>query len=78
MAQSFSVALPLHCAIFELTAEQARESAEWRLLAANIVDLITSRTSTNIEQDWHKLEGYLLKAYSSIAQELDKRGQAVS
>lgn len=62
--------IALHCAIFGLTPEQARESAEWRLLAANIVDLITSRTSTDIEQDWRKLEGYLLKAYSSIAHEL--------
>ena len=33
----------LHSAIFGLAPEQARESAEWRLLAANTVDLITSR-----------------------------------
>jgi len=59
-------------------ARQARESAEWRLLAANIVDLITSRTSTNIEEDWKKLQEYLLKAYTSIAQKLDKGVQAVS
>jgi hypothetical protein len=70
--------IALHCAIFGLTPEQARESAEWRLLAANIVDLITSRTSTNIEEDWKKLQEYLLKAYTSIAQQLDKGVQAVS
>jgi|SRR5579875_447849 hypothetical protein len=68
----------LHSAIFGLTPEQARESAEWRTLAADTVDLITSRTSTNIEQDWRKLEGYLQKAYGSIALELDKRARTAS
>ncbi len=70
--------IELHCALFGLTPEQARESAEWRVLATDTVDLITSRTSTNIEQDWRKLEGYLQKAYGSIAQELDKREKAIS
>ena len=70
--------IDLHCALFGLMPHQARESAEWRLLAADTVDLITSRTSTNIEEDWKKLEGYLQKAYSSIVQELDKRTKAVS
>jgi hypothetical protein len=70
--------IDLHCALFELMPDQARESSEWRLLAADTVDLITSRTSTNIEEDWKKLEGYLQKAYGSIVQELDKRVKAVS
>jgi hypothetical protein len=61
--------IALHSALFGLTPEQARESAEWRLLAANTVDLITSRTSTDVEDDWSKLEAYLRKAYSSIVQE---------
>lgn len=68
--------IDLHCALFGLTADQARESAQWRLLATDTVDLITSRTSTNIEEDWEKLEGYLQKAYGSIVQELDKRAKA--
>ncbi len=68
----------LHSALFGLTAEQVRESAEWRTLAADTVDLITSRTSTNIEQDWRKLEEYLQKAYGSIAQGLDKREKPAS
>jgi hypothetical protein len=41
------------------------------LKAANIVDLITSRTSTNIEEDWRALEEYLRRCYSSIQQALD-------
>lgn len=62
--------IELHCALFGLTPDQVRESAEWRLLATDTVDLITSRTSTNIEQDWRKLEGYLQKAYGSISEQL--------
>jgi hypothetical protein len=70
--------IALHSAIFGLTAEQARKSAEWRLLAANTVDLITSRTSTDIESDWRKLEAYLRKAYSSIVEETQKQSGAIS
>ncbi len=58
----------LHSAIFGLTLEQARESAEFRVLANNTVDLITSRTSTDPEADWRKLEGYLQQCYRSIGQ----------
>ena len=64
--------IALHSALFGLTTEQARESAHWRLLAANTVDLITSRTSTDSEGDWGKLETYLRKAYNSIVQEIRK------
>jgi hypothetical protein len=70
--------IALHSALFGLTPEQARESAEWRLLAANTVDLITSRTLTDVEGDWSKLEAYLRKAYSSIVQETNKQIGAVS
>jgi hypothetical protein len=70
--------IALHSAIFGLTAEQARKSAEWRLLAANTVDLITSGTSTDIEGDWRKLEAYLRKAYSSIVEETQKQSGAIS
>ena len=64
--------IDLHSAIFGLSADQARESAGWRLLAANTVDLITSNTSTDIEGDWAKLEEYLRRCYHSIQRELHK------
>ncbi len=70
--------IALHSAIFGLTAEQARKSAEWRLLAANTVDLITSRTSTDVEGDWRKLEVYLRNAYSSIVEEMQKQSDSIS
>lgn len=63
----------LHSALFELSAEQARASAQWRLLAANTVDLITSHTSSDVEEDWRKLETYLQEAYASIVQKLKER-----
>ena len=63
----------LHCAIFGLSPEQASESAEWRVLAATTVDLITSNTSTDVEGDCDKLEEYLRRSYRSIEQEIDKK-----
>ena len=65
--------IALHSALFGLTPQQARESAEWRMLAANTVDLITSGTSTDVEGDWSKLEAYLRKAYGSIVEETKKQ-----
>jgi hypothetical protein len=56
----------LHSAIFGITPEQARESAELRVLANNTVDLITSKTSTDPEADWIELEDYLRRCYRSI------------
>jgi hypothetical protein len=56
----------LHSTIFAITPEQARESAEQRVLANNTVDLITSKTSTNPEEDWTRLEDYLRQCYRSI------------
>ncbi|HYX51436.1 MAG TPA: hypothetical protein VE843_16940, partial [Ktedonobacteraceae bacterium] len=66
-------------AIFSISPEQAKESAEWRLLAATTVDLITSHTSANVEGDWTKLEEYLRRCYRSIKQEIEKqhRQQAI-
>ena len=61
--------IELHAAIFGLTQEQARESAELRVKASNIVDLITSKKSTNEAADWAKLEEYLRQCYSSIQRE---------
>ncbi|GAC1565374.1 MAG: hypothetical protein NVS3B14_02870 [Ktedonobacteraceae bacterium] len=72
--EEFLLALvDLHCALFGLTPEQARESARWRLFAATTVDLITSNTSTDIKGDWAKLEEDLRCCYRSIQQERQKR-----
>ncbi len=59
----------LHSTLFGITPEQARESAELRVLANNTVDLITSKRSTDVEGDWRKLEAYLRDCYRSIARE---------
>ncbi len=64
--------IELHSAIFSLPTEEVRESAEWRLKAATIVDLITSRTSTNIEEDWVTLEEDLRRCYTSLQDALDR------
>lgn len=60
----------LHSAIFGLSPAAVRESAEWRVRAADIVDLITGKLSTNIEEDWAKLEEYLRRCYRSLQQAL--------
>lgn len=65
--------IDLHSAIFGLTPAQARESAQWRLQAATTVDRITSKSSTDIEGDWAKLEEDLRRCYRSIEQERQKR-----
>ena len=66
----------LHSVIFGLSPEQARESAELRVLANNTVDLITSQTSTDVEGDWAKLEDYLRQCYRSIQRLLEGRRAA--
>lgn len=63
----------LHSVLFGLSPEQVQESAEWRLLAATTVDLITSNTSTDVEGDWAKLEEYLRRCYQSIQRELNEK-----
>jgi hypothetical protein len=67
------VMVELHSAIFCLSAERVHESAEWRVMAADTVDRITSKTSTDVEGDWAKLEEYLRRCYRSIEQELKER-----
>jgi hypothetical protein len=59
----------LHSAIFGITPAQALPSAELRVLAMNIVDLITSKTSLDPASDWAKLEEYLRQCYTSIERE---------
>ena len=65
----------LHSTIFGLTPEQARPSAELRVLANNTVDLITSRTSQDPEADWHRLQEYLEQCYRSIQQAMLEKPQ---
>src|SRR5690349_10016629 len=60
----------LHSAIFGLSSEQVRESAELRAKAADIVDIITGKTSTDVEGDWSRLEEFLRQCYRSIQREL--------
>src|SRR5215467_12240809 len=61
----------LHAALFSLSPQQVRESAEWRVLAASTVDLITSKKSSDVVGDWAKLEEYLRRCYHSIRVQLD-------
>jgi hypothetical protein len=62
--------IELHSALFGLDPRQARESAQYRVLANTTVDLITNRTSSDPEADWAKLREYLRRAYVSISEEL--------
>ena len=72
-AEFLQALVDLHCAIFGLTPEQARESAQWRLQAATKVDRITSTTSDDVEGDWTRLEEDLRRCNRSIQQEREKR-----
>jgi hypothetical protein len=60
----------LHCELFGLSREQARASAEWRTAANNTVDLITGKRSTDVEEDWARIEDYLRRCYRSIQEQL--------
>jgi len=72
-SEFLQVLIELHSALFGLSEQQVHVSAEYRLLAADTVDLITGKKSTDVEGDWAKLEEYLRRCYSSIQEELDKR-----
>jgi hypothetical protein len=65
----------LHAELFAMPVERLRESAEWRVRANNIVDGITSGTSSDPERDWRTLEHELRECYRSIDRELDVRNQ---
>lgn len=56
----------LHAAIFALTPEQARESAELRVEANNVLDTITGRTSSDPARDWLICEDLLRRCYTSL------------
>jgi hypothetical protein len=63
----------LHSAIFGISPDDARESAEWRLQAMNRVDTITGKTSTDVEGDWQRIEEELQRAYRSVARHLEAK-----
>ena len=56
----------LHAALFEVSPQAARRSAELRALAAKTVDRITGRYSTDIAGDWRQVETYLRQAYRAV------------
>ena len=56
----------LHAALFGSTPERMRESAELRAKAAEAVDLITSKRSTDVPGDWRRVEAYLKQAYEAV------------
>lgn len=56
----------LHTALFGISGEAARRSAELRAQAAQAVDRITGRYSTDVENDWQQVESYLQKAYDAV------------
>lgn len=75
-AELLATLVGLHGAIFGLTPDEARESAEWRMAAMNRVDTITSKTSTDVEGDWRRLEEELRRCYRSIGRHLAARQAA--
>jgi len=56
----------LHAALFEVSPQAARRSAELRALAAKTVDRITGRYSTDVAGDWRQAEAYLQQAYRAV------------
>lgn len=62
----------LHCALFGLTPEQARPSANARVLANNTIDEITHKETTDLNKSWADLRNYLAECYSSIKEEVER------
>jgi hypothetical protein len=56
----------LHAALFGISQDAARRSAELRAMAAKSVDRITGRYSESVEKDWQQVESYLQQAYSAV------------
>jgi hypothetical protein len=63
----------LHAAVFGLSPERTRESAELRVEANNTVDRITAG-SANADAEWALLKRQLSACYRSIARELARLG----
>ena len=70
-AEFIDTMVALHSAVFGISPDQARESAEHRVQANNLVDGITSRTSTDVEGDWARLEDELRQCYRSVVRHMD-------
>jgi hypothetical protein len=49
-----------------LAEADARESAQLRVEANNVLDTITGKTSTDIERDWQRCKSLLEACYLSI------------
>ena len=62
----------LHAALFDLSAEQARASAEERVLASNLVDRITGGQSLDKAADWAQIRAALQRCYRSIQAQLPR------
>jgi hypothetical protein len=56
----------LHAALFGISRDSARRSAELRALAAKAVDRITGRYSKDVSDDWKQVESYLQQAYYAV------------
>jgi hypothetical protein len=57
----------LHAALFGVPPAAARRSAELRARAAQTVDRITGKYSTDVPADWRQIEAYLQQAYREIS-----------
>ena len=55
----------LHASLFASTPEIMRRSAELRAYAAEAVDRITGKRSTDVAADWRVVEDYLRQAYTA-------------
>jgi hypothetical protein len=56
----------LHAALFGRTPAELWPSAESRAAAAEVVDRITGRRSTDVAADWRKVEECLRQAYQQV------------
>ena len=57
----------LHACLFDVAPDVARSSGVSRARACDTVDLITSRRSPDVENDWARVERYLREAYRQVA-----------
>lgn len=66
----------LHAALFGLTTDEARESAEWRVRALIALDRVTGGTTTDAEADWQGCEVALGRCYRAVGEHLTARQAA--
>jgi hypothetical protein len=66
----------LHAALFGRTVAEMRESAEHRTKAADAVDRITNKRSTDIAADWAEVHAELRACYRSVATVVEGRAVA--